>query len=155
MNHRQCGATLIELIVAIVIITAAAGTIVALLATMSRNSAEAMVQAQSALIANAYLSEILSRSFTNPSNPNGQAANRSIAESVDDYPGCLPDNRVRDRNGNLIANFLDYRVSVVITQPGFPNPANVVPANQTRLIQIAVTSPFGDVTRLAGFKASH
>jgi hypothetical protein len=155
MKSLQRGATLIELTVAIVIITSAAGTIVALLAMMSRNSAEIMVQSHSSFIANAYLSEIMAKSFGTPSNPDGQDLNREDAESVDDYPGCLADTLVRDQRRNLIARFSDYRVVVNVTQPGFPNPAGTVPAGDTRLIQIAVTGPYGDVTRLSGFRTRH
>lgn len=145
----QRGATLIELVVAIVIITAAAGTIVGLLAFMSRSSADAMVQAQTASIANAYLNEILARSFADPDGiPD---AGRANADDVDDYPGCLPDTLVRDRYGNAVANLGDYRVAVVITQPGL----GAVPAAQTRLVQVTVTSPLGDFTRLGVFKTQH
>lgn len=157
MNARsQAGATLIELVLAIVIVSAAASTIVGLLTMMARQSADMMVQSQSASIANAYLNEILVRTLGNPANPDGQDATCTTAESIDDYPGCLPaGNLVRDRAGNLIASFADYRVVVTVTQPGFPNPFGVIPTNQTRLVRVSVTSPFGDTTTISGFKTRH
>src|SRR5690606_19079683 len=61
--RSQRGMTLIELVVAIVVISMAAGTIIGLLAFMSRSSAEGMARVQSAAIANAYLQDILRRDF--------------------------------------------------------------------------------------------
>ncbi len=151
MYRRQAGATLIELIVAIVIITAAAGTIVALLAAMSRNSAETMVQSQSASIASAYLNEILSKPFANPA----ATADRALADSIFDYPGCLPDSVVRDHLKNPIANFQNFQVSVVVAVPPLALQLPGIPAADQAMVEIWVTSPFNERTVLRGYKTNH
>jgi len=156
MTRSQRGATLIELIVAIVIIAAAAGTIVGLLAAMSRNSANAMTQVQSASIANAYLDEILARSFADPGGP--VEAGRADADDVGDYlnASVLPDTIVRDRQGVALAEFANYQVAISITQPswnvaGWPG----IPSASLWQVTVRVTSPTGDVTQLVGLKSKH
>lgn len=145
--QSQRGATLIELVIAIVVITAAAGTIVGLLATMSRNSASVMTQAQSASIANAYLNEIIALPVANPDGPNPRAG----TNSVDDYPGCLTDDLVRDRKGNLVANLSSYRVNVFVSQQVF----NGLAASDVRQVEVVVTDPLGELTRLRGYRTDH
>lgn len=156
MIREQRGATLIELIVAIVIIAGAASTIVGLLAAMSRNSANAMSQVQSASIANAYMNEILARSFADPGGP--AETGRADADDVGDYlnASVLPDTIVRDRQGVPLAEFASYRVAVIITQPswnvaGWP----AIPSANLWQVTVRVTSPTGDVTQLVGLKSRH
>ena len=158
-SHSQRGATLIELVVAIVIISAAASTIVGLLAFMSRTSADALLQSQSTSIANAYLNEILSRPITDPNAPTD--AGRDNADDIDDYLNLagnivLPDALVRDRSGTLVAGLQNYRVQAVITQPPVWNAPgiNILPA-QMRLVTITVTDPMGEITVLRGLKTQH
>ena len=135
MSRRaQSGVTLVELVVAIVIIAMAAATIVGLLAFMSRNSAETMVQAQSASIANAYLNEVLDNPF----------------DDVDDYDGRIDDGVV-DAFGNAVPNLADYTVAIEVTTPGL----GAIPNGDTHLVTITVTDPLGDVVKLGGFKARH
>ena len=157
MTRGDRGATLIELIVAIVIIAGAASTIVGLLAAMSRNSANAMTQVQSASIANAYLTEILARSFADPGGP--AEAGRADADDVGDYRNAivLPDTIVRDRQGVPIAEFANYRVAVIIAHPANWNVAGWPAIASVNLWQVTVrvTSPTGDVTQLVGLKSKH
>ena len=148
--RAQRGSTLIELVVAIVIITMAAGTIVGLIAMMSRSSAETMTQSQSANIANAYLSEILSQPF----GPVIGGANRAAYNDVTDYNG-LADAAPLDRFGNPIPNSAGYRVDVFVANAALGTGGNSIPAGNSRRIQVRVTDPMGDVVWLTGFKTQH
>jgi MSHA pilin protein MshD len=138
MRSAERGATLIELVVAIVIITMAAGTIIGLIATMSRASAEAMTHSQSANVANAYMSEILSQPY-------------SVVPSYDGRS----DYGAQDRLGNPIPNTAGYRVDVFVTAARLGTPPNSIPAARSRRIQIRVTDPMGDELWLTGFKTDH
>ena len=62
MKARAHGFSLIELIVAIVIISAVGTTVLALVARVSLTSTDAMAQSQRTAIAKSYLDEILSKS---------------------------------------------------------------------------------------------
>ncbi|MGB5354159.1 MAG: type II secretion system protein, partial [Woeseia sp.] len=59
----ELGATLIELLVSIVIVGVAAGIILSLVATTTGASADPMLRHQASAIAEAYLEEILLKSF--------------------------------------------------------------------------------------------
>lgn len=151
--NRQRGMTLLELVIAIVIVAAAAGTIVGLLYTMSRNSADVMTQSQGAAIANSYLKEILARPIT---DPDGMAdSGRQNADNIDDYLN-LPDDRVRNHFGELVPGMDNYRVNVAIAQAGIDGPGtNDVPANAARLVTVTVTDPLGAVLTFSGFRTQH
>jgi type II secretory pathway pseudopilin PulG len=130
--------TLIELVVAIVIITMAAGTIIGLIATMSRTSAEAMTHSQSASIANAYMNEVLSQPYSNVMSYDG----RSDLGAV-------------DRLGTLIPNTAEYRVNISVQAARLGAGPNHVAAGQSRRIQIQVIDPMGDQLWLTGFKTNY
>ena len=143
--RAQRGSTLIELVVAIVIITMAGGTIVGLISLMSRSSAETMTQSQSANIANAYLNEVLSKPF-------GAVAGSS--NDVRDYNG-LAHLGAQDRFGNVILGTADYRIDVFVQNAALGTGANSIsPANSLR-VQVRVTDPMGDALWLTGFKTQH
>ena len=145
MRHAQRGMTLIEVVVATVIIAAAGGTIIGLLSTMSRRSAETMTQAQSASIANAYLQEILSRSFACTGTP----VLRRDFTCVDHYNGI--DEAPTDRFGNPVPNLSSYRVRVAVSQTAI----GPIPAADVRRVVVTVVDPFGDSTVLSGIKTDH
>lgn len=132
--RSQSGMTLIEIVVAIVVISMAAGTIVGLLAFMARGSAEEMARVQSTSIANAYLQQVLSRSF----------------DEVDNYDGHVDDGAV-DALGNAITGFERYSVAIDV------RPAALVdlPSADAQLVTVTVTDPMGDRVVLSGFKARH
>ena len=132
MRTRQRAFTLIELVVAIVIITMAAGTIVGLIASMSRSSAETITQSQSASIASAYLNEILSQPFASVITYNGRS-----------------DNGARDGFGNIVAP--DYRVDVFVANASLHG----IATTQSRRVLVRVTDPMGEQVWLSGFKTNH
>jgi MSHA pilin protein MshD len=150
MKPPASGFTLIELVVAIVIITAAGGTLLGLLASMSRSSAELMVRSQCANIANAYLSEILSTSFNDPDGL--PEAGRANFDNVGDYNG-LSNVGVEDRFGNAVASLDDYTVNVTVSQPAAG--LGAVPAAQTYFVEIDVDHMSTDCVVLSGFKTQH
>jgi len=86
LQQRQRGVTLVELIVAITIVSIAATTILGTMATVASRSADAMVQQQAIAIAQAYLDEILQRWVV---DPNGAPPNsgRGSWDLVDQYNG--------------------------------------------------------------------
>lgn len=132
--RAQRGMTLIELVVAIVVISMAAGTIVGLLAFMSRSSAEGMARVQSAAIANAYLQDILRRDF----------------DAVDGFDGRVDDEAL-DAFGNAIAGFEDYTVAIDVSSSSIAD----VSSADARVVTVTVTDPLGELVRISGFKTRY
>ncbi len=111
--RRQSGATLIELVIAIVIISIAASTILIVLSTSVTYSADPMIRHQAVAIAEAYLEEIALRSFADPDGVDGEAS-RDLFDDVDDYNG-LVDSGARDQFNTALAGLEDYTVTVAVT----------------------------------------
>jgi MSHA pilin protein MshD len=118
----QTGATLVELLLSIVIVAIAASAVLGVLSTTNASSADPMLRHQAASIAEAYLEEILLKSFDDPDGVDGEVA-RVDFDDVDDYDGLL-DAGARDQFGNPIAALSDYSVSVSVSSsaalPGVP-----------------------------------
>jgi MSHA pilin protein MshD len=130
--HRQSGITLIELVIAIVIISIAASTILMALSTNVTYSADPMIRHQAVAIAEAYLEEIALRSFADPDGVDGEGS-RDLYDDVDDYNG-LVDNGARNQFDAAIAGLSDYTVSVTVA------PSSALPSiASTDLYLISVT----------------
>jgi MSHA pilin protein MshD len=109
MMMRQRGLTLIELVISMVIIGIAVVGILKVMEITTRHSADPMIQHQAVAIAEAYLEEILTKSYA--AGPG--TGTRDQFDDVDDYRN-LPDTVVRDQFGNAIAGLGDYAVTVAI-----------------------------------------
>ena len=116
----QRGVTLVELIIAIVVIGIAVTAVFFGLANMVGHSADSMVQTQSLMIAKSYLEEVSSRPFTDPDTGDicdtitPDASDRPLYDNICDYLGLAGDTVVRDQNGNEITDLSGYAVSVGI-----------------------------------------
>jgi MSHA pilin protein MshD len=147
---RQCGVTLIELVVAITIVAIAATTILGTIANVATRSADAMVQQQAIAIAQAYLEEIMQRWVV---DPNGTPPNtgRGSWDLVDQYNG-LVDVGARDQFGNAIAALSGYTVSVsVAASTGLSG----VLSSAARRIDVTVTHSPGVTVTLSGYRTSY
>jgi MSHA pilin protein MshD len=111
--RKQAGTTLIELVIAIVIIAIAASAVLMALSTNIASSADPMVRHQAVAIAEAYLEEIALKSFADPDGVDGEAT-RDLYDDVDDYNG-LVDNGARNQFDAAIADLASYTVSVAVT----------------------------------------
>lgn len=110
MMVRQRGVTFIELVVSMVIIGVAVVGILKVMEITTRRSADPMIQHQAVAIAEAYMEEILTKSYA----PGPGTGTRDQFDDVDDYRN-LPDTTVRDQEGNAIPGLGDYAVTVAIT----------------------------------------
>lgn len=138
MRRRQAGVTLIELIVALVIVGAALAGMVAVFATTARASADPVVTQQMQAIADNMMEEILLKPYA-PGPAAGAAANgaRLNFDDVEDYNGYGTGlHGIRDVEGNAIAGLDRYDVLVTVVHPsGLPN----LPAADTLQISVTVT----------------
>lgn len=130
----QDGATLVELLVSIVIVSIAASTILGVIAMTTAGSADPMIRHQAAAIAEAYLEEVLLKPLTDPNGIDGEGA-RADFDDLDDYDG-LSDAGARDQFGNPIAGLDAYNVAISVT----PSAAlAAVPAADAMRVDITVT----------------
>ena len=116
----QHGFSLIELIVAIMIIGAAVVGVMSMMSFLTARSADPMIQEQAMLIGEAYLEEILLKPFLDPSAgtanvcPAPEAGGRSAYDNVCDYNG-LTDAGARDLFNNPVSDLEAYTVTVTVT----------------------------------------
>ncbi|MDF2445402.1 MAG: prepilin-type cleavage/methylation protein [Moraxellaceae bacterium] len=156
---RQRGLTLVELVIALVVFSVGVMALLAAMARFGGSSADPLLAVQARAIAEAYLEEILSKSFTDPALdpltgaacPAPNAGGRSVYDNICDYRG-LPDQLVRDQSGTLIAGLDDYRVAVTVAD-------NVafqgVPAGQVLQVDVTVTDALGRIHTLTGVETRY
>lgn len=151
----QSGMTLVELIIAMVIIGVGVAGIIGTYETTTKNSASPVLQKQVVAIAEGMMEEIQRMPFAAGGAPPpavlpGCPASRSAFDDVRDYHGydC---NDARDILGNL--QLSGYRVQVSIAagaSPGFPG----VSAADLLTITVTVTSG-GATTTLVGWRTNY
>lgn len=148
MFSRQRGATLIELVVAIVIISIAIAGVIVGTSRLTRGSADPMIYSQAQAVAEAYLEEILLKEFSCGGGPEG-GETRATYDDVDDYhaPAYAA---VSDQNGNPVPELAAYRVSIDVACAAL----NGVPSADAATIAVSVshTAFTGDVAVLTGFR---
>ncbi len=128
----QRGMTLIELIVAITIIGISIISILGLLSFQASRSSNAMIQAQAAQIADAYLNEVTQKSFLPLANPSG----RANFNDIDDYNG-LNDAVATDQSGMPVPGLDGFSVSIQI----IATTLNTVPAKRIDVTVQHINAP--------------
>lgn len=143
----QRGATLVELIVSIVIISIGLAGVMLVMDRTTRSSADPMIQYQAIAIAEAYLEEALLKEFTDPDGLGGET--RATYDDVNDYN--FTDIGARDQNGQAIAELGQYTVAIAVTSEVF----NTIGAANVRRVQVTVTSPFGGTVVMSGYRTNY
>ncbi len=160
-RRGQHGATLIELVISIVIISVGLVGILAVMNLTTAKSADPILRMQSLAIAQSYLEEILLRDFADP-DADTEGANRAIFDDVDDYHslannGCLSTSTACpvlgscacDQFGAPIDDLPDYTVGVSVvaaTLNGAPVQRVEVTVGYTRVPGVGIT--------LTGYRAN-
>ncbi len=146
-EHRQRGATLVEVVISIVVVAVAVTAVLGVLSTSVGRSADALIVTQAVSVANAYLEEIALKPFDDPDGMDGEAL-RADFDDIDDYDG-LVDAGAADQFGNPIAALSGYTVSVAVS-PSAALPG--VPVGDAMRIDVRVQfAPYVDYT-LSGYR---
>ena len=148
LNKRCSGFTLIEVITTIVVLAIAAAALLSIFTGMIRGSADPMIQQQAVSISEAYMEEILLKAFDDPDGIGGET--RPNYDDVLDF-NTLPDNVVRDQNGNAIGGLGAYSITVTVADDSL----NGIPAAASRRIDISVNHPAIDPILLSGYRTSY
>ncbi len=145
LYKKQFGATIIELILTIVIISSSLVGILGVINLTTRHSADPVVQQQAIAIAESYLEEILLLPIADPDGSNS-GESRSSFDNVADYD-WLSNNGVVDQNGNAIADLSNYTVNVSI---------NDQTISSVTMKQVSVTvSRANTIITLNGYRADY
>ncbi len=115
----QTGATLIEMIVSIVIISVTVTSVMMVIVQVGRTSADPMIRTQATAIAQAYMDEILVQALDDPDGgetggPEAGEA-RATFDDVSDYHGLADTAGAVDQTGTPIAGLEGYNVNVAVT----------------------------------------
>ena len=178
-HSSAIGFTLVELIIAISIISLAVAGVMLAVTTAVRSSSEPVVQDQALAIAKSLLEEIESMPFTycDPNDPAVYTATSAAGcttpevlgpelgetrysptnpfNNVNDYNGfntatdSLPG--IRDVTGTLISGLSAYNASVTIT----PTALGSVPATASLLISVTVTGPGNVSVTVEGYRTMY
>jgi MSHA pilin protein MshD len=108
--------TLVELVLSITIISIALVGVLLVMGQTTRHSADPMIEHQAVAIAEAYLEEILVKSYADPDDSSicGTAeGSRSLYDDVCDYNG-LSDSGAADQFGVAVSGLENYTVAVSI-----------------------------------------
>jgi MSHA pilin protein MshD len=135
--HNSRGFTLIEMIIAIVVLASAVSGIMFAYVQNVSKSADPMIDQQAISIAQAYLEEILLKPYSDPDGGETgscEEASRVQYDDVADYD-CVNDTAgALDQFGNSLAGLGAYNVAVSVTATNIG-----APAVAARRIDVTVT----------------
>ena len=120
-GQRQRGATLIELIVSVVIISIVATSAMMLIANTVGRSGDPLIRAQAVAIAEGYMEEILAQPLTDPEGGDTggvevgeDPARRDLYDDITDY-AVVNDSGARNQYGTAVTGLEGYGVEVTVT----------------------------------------
>lgn len=160
------GFSLIELIVALMIIGSAVAGVLSMMSFLATRSADPMMQEQALMIGESYLEEILLKPFLDPSGnttqvcPAPEAGGRGIYDNVCDYNG-VTDVGPRDQFNNPIAGLEGYTVSVTVTLDGTvtlgpaSSQVNNTGALRVLRVDVQVQDPANKAIVLTGYRTNY
>ena len=139
-NKRQRGVTLVELIIAMVIIAAAVAGVIGAFSLGARTSADPMITKQMAAIAEGLMAEILVKPYA---QEPGNSTARSTFNDIRDYHDYDSVSGIDKADGTgKVPGLGNYRVKVSVVQGTVPNPDFTlpdVPAEDLLLITVEVS----------------
>ena len=116
-GQHQKGATLVELIVSIVVLSVSVMGIMVVVARTTSSIADPMIRTQAIAISQAYMEEILSQTLTDPAGGDTNSCetgeSRGTYDDVTDY-NCISNQAVQDQQGNPITPLNGYKVTVSV-----------------------------------------
>lgn len=160
-RKRQCGLTLIELIIFIVIVSVSLAGILLVMNVTVKSSADPMVRKQALAMADAIMDEVLAKDFSNPvggfTETNGTCANRTQYDDVSDYD-CFKTSSANRISGTStlgstsIASLSAYSASVDVDAT--TSKLGLTGGTQVKTITVTVTGS-GQTIQLIGYRTNY
>lgn len=164
MNLLQRGATLVELVMTIVIISVAIAGVVGAFGLISGRSADTLNQTRAVELAQLYIDEIITKKYDDATPQGGEpkysgacnigaesGENRSNFDDVDDYNG-LTDDPPSNAQGPL-SGYDDFVVNVSVSCAG-DDPGVGLPASEAKRIDLTITIPGGNDFVFSAYRAN-
>ena len=156
----QRGATLVELVITIVIISISVGAVIGTLSRMTAHSADPMIEAQAVAIAESYLEEIMLKPYLDPATgtvcPAPPPGGRSVYDNICDYNGLVNVGAL-DQSGAAPTglNLSAYTVTVNVNQTAALNNLS----GSAQVLRVDVNVVFGDGSlvniTLSGYRTNY
>jgi MSHA pilin protein MshD len=141
----QKGFTLIELIISIVVIGAAVGGVMLLVANVAARSVDPMIQTQAVYVAQSYLEEALLRPYDGSADCGGS---RDQWQGVLAYD-CINAQIPTDQQGNGLPGLSAYRVTVSVSDSALGGAA-------ARRVEVLVSHASQPINlSLVGYRAAY
>ena len=155
---KQHGATLVELVMTIVIISVAIAGVVGAFSLIAGRSADPLNQSRAVALSQLYMDEILAKKFADESPVGGgkvgsgeadcsdlepEGESRSTYNDVDDYHELsgIPDKPPKNSEGDDLSGYSGFRVSISVECDG----GSVGLSNHdAKRIDITITDPSGN-----------
>lgn len=170
--HRQSGLTLVELIVAMIVISVGVAGVLSAFNISVRASVDPMLAKQAVAVGEALLEEVrlAPSTFCDPDDANAETAASSAAcaslpegigpeagdvrpfDNVNDYHG-LALNPITDVGGVAVAGLNGFTAAISV-QPAILNSISDVSGEALRII-VSVTAPSGDVFTVEGYRTRY
>ncbi len=169
---KQRGLTLIELVITIVVLGIALSALVSALTTGIGRSAQPMWEGKALELTQAYLDEILAKSFddqtplgggqvlvaADPCTASNEGQARLLFDDVDDYHGVTDAPPVLTDTSVDMSRYANYQVDITVvcagTQLGSTN-ANLFTDNTlAKRITVSVSVPSGEVRNVSVYKGN-
>lgn len=160
-RKRQCGLTLIELIMFIVIVSVSLAGILLVMNVTVKSSADPVVRKQALAMADAIMDEVLAKDFSNPvggfTETSGTCANRTQYDDVSDYD-CFKTSSANRISGTStlgstsIASLSAYSASVDVDAA--TSKLGLTGGTQVKTITVTVTGS-GQTIQLIGYRTNY
>jgi MSHA pilin protein MshD len=152
------GFSLVELVLAIVVMGIALAAATTLFVVTTRHSADPMIQQQAQLIAESYLDEILIKRFYDPDTnnvcPAAEGGGRTAYDNVCDYNGL--NEAPRDQFGTAIAALSAYTVQVTVANAGVAlNGVDNTGVVRVLRVDVTVTGPASISVTVSSYRTNY
>ena len=128
-KHRMAGVTLVELVVAMVIVGVALAGLVSVYNRASIASTDPLITQQMLAIGETMMEEVMLKPYE---STTGTKSTRAQYDALDDYASYAK-QAVTDVDGNAIAGLERYRVAVTVGPAGQPLPG-IATADVKRIV---------------------
>lgn len=148
-SHTK-GFTLIEVLIALLVVSFSLLAVVGALSASSIQSTRSLVMLQCEQLAHAYLADALALPYADVTAPIGkELVTRNLYDDVADYNGDVY-AAITDRANGAVANFPGFTAGFTVTNT-LVGPANNVPAFE---VVVTVNSPDGRCAVASGLRTN-